>query len=562
MKRSPSTARRGALAIACTLLAVGFSKTSTSAPAAPDFVGPVEPASMASPSTGRVQLHPAFLLNVHAPSGPMNNINGGPEVESNASVASDGAGHWVAVWHSMDDSAQQRVRDYDILVSRSNDDGGTWSTPVALNGNAAGDTGSDIQPFVMTDRNGTWLVAWDSDETLGGRYGLDRDIFFSRSSDNGATWSAPAPLNRNAARDYGRDVTIRLGSDGAEGWVAVWSSTDSLGNTIGGDSDILVAHSTDKGETWSEPAALSATAAGDRGFDTSPDVASGGRGRWVAVWAAGDSALRDVGSDGDVLFTHSDDNGATWSEAATLNSNAKLDKNSDWSPRVATDGQGGWLAVWSSSDSLRGTIGVDRDILVARSTDNGSSWSNARALSRDAANDAGEDSAPAIVNDGRGTWIVAWQAWGDLGGPSGSDSDIAMAYSSDEGATWSETLRVRDSSAGRGVDDMLPSLATDARGHCVTVWQSFNPADLTAKASEWRVLVASATIAPLANGAASSAPEKPGSALVAPQAAVPRPAAAQPPALHTAVPQAAAPQPVAVPSPPSAAPPAVPQSAR
>src|SRR6185436_18130697 len=48
------------------------------------------------------QFRPPFMLNSHSPSAPVSNIYGGPEVEQNSSVATDGAGHWVAVWHSTD----------------------------------------------------------------------------------------------------------------------------------------------------------------------------------------------------------------------------------------------------------------------------------------------------------------------------------------------------------------------------------------------------------------------------------------------------------------------------
>ncbi|MFH0793093.1 MAG: hypothetical protein V2A74_03575, partial [bacterium] len=52
---------------------------------------------------------------------------------------------------------------------------------------------------------------------------------------------------------------------------------------------------------------------------------------------------------------------------AALNSNAATDSSYDQSPQVTTDGAGNWVAVWSSDNSLGGTIGPDFDILVARS---------------------------------------------------------------------------------------------------------------------------------------------------------------------------------------------------
>ena len=43
-------------------------------------------------------------------------------------------------------------------------------------------------------------------------------------------------------------------------------------------------------------------------------------------------------------------------------------------PQVTTDGAGNWVAVWDSYDTLGGTIGTDYDILVSRSTNNGATW--------------------------------------------------------------------------------------------------------------------------------------------------------------------------------------------
>ena len=48
------------------------------------------------------------------------------------------------------------------------------------------------------------MAVWQSDDSLGGTIGTDNDIFVARSSDAGATWTAPAALNTNAATDSGR----------------------------------------------------------------------------------------------------------------------------------------------------------------------------------------------------------------------------------------------------------------------------------------------------------------------------------------------------------------------
>ena len=41
-----------------------------------------------------------------------------------------------------------------------------------------------------------------------------------------------------------------LAIDSSGNLVAVWQSTDSLGDTVGSDWDIFVSHSTDNGSTW------------------------------------------------------------------------------------------------------------------------------------------------------------------------------------------------------------------------------------------------------------------------------------------------------------------------
>ena len=84
---------------------------------------------------------------------------------------------------------------------------------------------------------------------------------------SGATWTAPAALNTNAASDAGRDIFEQVTTDGQGTWVAVWQSRDSLGDTISTDWDILVARSTDGGVTWTAPAALNTNAGSDASWE-------------------------------------------------------------------------------------------------------------------------------------------------------------------------------------------------------------------------------------------------------------------------------------------------------
>jgi hypothetical protein len=162
------------------------------------------------------------------------------------------------------------------------------------------DIGWDSSPRVGTDGEGHWIVVWYSDEDLDGAIGTDADILFARSADGGDTWSAPSPLNTNADSDTRYDFHPELATDSGGNWVAVWRSGDDLGGTIGTDDDILFARSLDDGFTWSAPAALNTNAASDSVADWLPHIATDGSGNWVAVWS----------SEGHVLYSVSTDLGA------------------------------------------------------------------------------------------------------------------------------------------------------------------------------------------------------------------------------------------------------------
>jgi hypothetical protein len=387
-------------------------------------------------------------------------------------VVTDGTGSWMVVWESDDSLGGTIGTDTDILVSRSSDGGVTWTAPAALNTNAASDSGDDRAAQVVTDGAGSWVVVWHSYDSLGATIGTDGDILVARSSDGGATWAAPTALNSNAASDAGDDWFPQVATDGAASWVAVWQSRDSLGGTISADWDILVAHSSDGGATWTAPTALNSNAASDSGDDEYPQVATDGAGSWVAFWQSSDSLGGTIGTDRDILVSRSSDGGATWTAPAALNTNAASDSGDDRAPQVVTDGGGSWVAVWHSYDWLGGTIGTDADILVSHSSDVGATWTAPAALGSNAASDSGIDYYPQIVSDGAGSWLSVWHSYDSLGGTIGTDADILVSRSSDGGATWAAPAALGTNAASDSGGDVLPRVATDGAGSWVAVWYS------------------------------------------------------------------------------------------
>ena len=180
-----------------------------------------------------------------------------------------------------------------------------FSSPVTLNTNASSDSGDDDLPQVTTDGAGNWVAVWGSSENLGGTAGTDWDIFVSRSTDNGATWTAPVTLNTNPSGGYGdNDESPQVTTDGVGNWVAVWDSLENFGGTISSSPDIFVSRSTDNGATWTTLVTLYTITGFDwHGYDKSPQVTTDGVGNWVAVWYSDENLGGTAGMDRDIFVS-------------------------------------------------------------------------------------------------------------------------------------------------------------------------------------------------------------------------------------------------------------------
>ncbi|MHC4696225.1 MAG: M6 family metalloprotease domain-containing protein, partial [Planctomycetota bacterium] len=391
-----------------------------------------------------------------------------------AQLAGDGQGNWLAVWESSNTLGGTIGSDRDILFSGSTDNGAGWTAPAPLNAYAASDFGHERLPQLTTDGQGNWLAVWYSTNHLGGTIGTDWDILFSHSTDNGASWTDDAPLNSNAVSDSGDDICPQLTTDGQGNWLAVWESYDDLGGTFGIDHDILVSRSTDNGASWTAPAPLNSNAASDSGDDYDPQLTTNGRGDWLAVWESTDDFSGTIGTDGDILFSNSTDNGASWTVPTPINSNAASDSGDDAFPQLTSDGQGNWLAVWESTNDLGGTIGIDNDILFSRSTGDGTRWTVPAPLNSNAASDWSSDTSPQLTTDGQGNWVALWHSNDSLGWTIGTDWDILFSHSTDNGASWTDAAPVDSYAASDVGYDRSPQLTSDGQGNWLGVWHSEN----------------------------------------------------------------------------------------
>jgi Neuraminidase (sialidase) len=130
----------------------------------------------------------------------------------------------MATWMS-DDSALDAIQtSNDILVARSTDNGTNWSVPKRLYGTGETELGNGFFPQLATDGGRSWFVVWDAIDSIDGRFGKDSEILMVRSTDRGRTWTTPAALNMNATSDKRGDRSPQLATDGQGNWIAAWLS--------------------------------------------------------------------------------------------------------------------------------------------------------------------------------------------------------------------------------------------------------------------------------------------------------------------------------------------------
>jgi cysteine-rich repeat protein len=384
-------------------------------------------------------------------------------------LATNGAGTWVAVWVSGNNTTGKTTLPPHVQFSRSTDGGASWSPAAPVDENTSALSGPFISgspPTIATDGAGTWLVAWDTDEDFAGTDD-DADIVVTRSVDDGLTWSPPAVLNTTAVGDTGNDTVPFLAYDAGGDWLAAWVSDDDLGGTIGTDFDVLLARSSDGGVTWSAPTPLNTNAAGDAGddgalfvgllnefFPESPHLATDGAGTWIAVWESNDTLGGTVGADVNVLFTRSTDGGVTWSAPAAVDTRAGMDFAVQWQPSVATDGAGNWVAAWA------GNLGFGGPVDAAASNDDGLTWSTPITIG------GGRTETPQVETDGS-TWVIAWS----VDANSSALDNVRVVGSTDAGASWSAEEVLPGSLTGTSFN-VRPVLRTDGAGTWLAVWGS------------------------------------------------------------------------------------------
>lgn len=274
-------------------------------------------------------------------------------------VTSDGLGLWIVTWTAVCPSATRLGLATETLLSRSTDNGSTWSPPQPLDANAAADNRADSPPQLATDTRGAWVAVWHFGQRNGGS---PEGIMTARSADNGANWGAPQVLQTDQDSGAGLPDAPDIAADSEGNWIILWDSGYS--RLTKGHPQILVARSSDNGVHWSAPQVLSSNAALPAADNGLAHIATDGRDNWVAAWTFENYEYFGSWRSG-VLLARSTDYGETWTPPEPLEGNASPVLNV-FAPQLTTDADGHWLCYFQSAGPLAAPCGLSWDIVATR----------------------------------------------------------------------------------------------------------------------------------------------------------------------------------------------------
>ena len=189
-----------------------------------------------------------------------------------------------------------------VSAVRSTDGGKTWGEAQVV----ADTPWDDRDPSICQLRDGTLVANWftyyeGSPTRREGNPNPYKEIWLSRSTDDGHTWSEPELIPSTASDHYGCSTPIRVMPDGT----LVMAIYKELPNPLRVWS--LMIHSPDGGKTWGEPVFVDP----DNDDNDEPDIIMLPDGRLLCV-------MRSNRGDNVMWFSESTDGGQTWSPSAPI----------------------------------------------------------------------------------------------------------------------------------------------------------------------------------------------------------------------------------------------------
>ena len=319
----------------------------------------------------------------------------------------------------------------------------------------------DLQ--VGIDGQGNAMMVWARDDADDAR-----GVWWSRTTDGGATWSTPGPV---ALGNFHR---VRLAVSAAGNALAAWTDRSADNVTVSvGSCDFLGGH-------WNEVVntPLPGTGLGDR----NPRVALDGNGRGFLIWEQ--PAVVNAESS---VWTERYDGGWLPGSLAILDSHSGHDA---YTPTLALNETGGgtalWLEMWNFVPQL-----------WARRFD-GKSWGDPQELAT--APLIEWDPPPEVAIDPVGSSVALWSEVSDLAQIPQYYDVHAIRYLAGAASWQAPEMIETDNLVGADLTEYTdPLVGLDGRGNAIATWRKETPSSRI-RVSSSRLTAGSATWTP-PNGA-------------------------------------------------------------
>jgi len=392
-------------------------------------------------------------------------------------VETSGNGVWICVWESNDTLNGFVGSDFNIQVARSVDNGANWSGPALLNSNATATVGLDRKPRLATDKAGNWIIVWHSQDSLDGTIGEDWDSLLSRSADDGLSWTPPTPLNNDAYTNTQSDAYPDIATDGNGVWIAVWHTADVAGYEPRAAWDVRYARSLDNGATWSDPRSFFPEPFVDIRVNNSPRILYGGDGRWFITWHSNNPKSGEPSGRYRILSVRSEDNGLSWTMPNPVGTGPS--SASQLNPAPTFTDTGALLVAWHSFRlDVEEEFEAFRSIAHTNSTDFGATWGQSIFIDALPVDDFGGNMYPVVAGASNGAALLAWRTT-PFGGQQSIDDFGLLRFmrSEDGGNNWATEETVNGRPLPRWLRAFDTKVAFDAQGRGIVVWSEKNFVD-------------------------------------------------------------------------------------